>query len=372
MLDLFPAGHDDRASFCAGFPALLNDNNSAWKASPIMPQSLEELRKLLSDLPEADTGAIAQAQARNDILTKPQGALGRLEDLTLWMASWQQREIPELNKVQVLVFAGNHGVVERGVSAFPSEVTVQMVANFAGGGAAINQLCKAAGAELDVLDIDLDKPTADFTTGPAMGEDEFLDAVRQGMSQVSADSDLVCIGEMGIGNTTVAAALSHAVYGGEARDWTGRGTGVDDAGLDRKTQAVADGIAHHADILKDPLQVARCLGGRELAAMAGAALAARLNRTPLLIDGYVASAALAPFQAANDAFLGHCQAAHVSAEPGHTRLLKKMGLEPLLNLGMRLGEASGAATAIPLLRAAVATHAGMATFADAGVTEKSD
>ncbi|MDP6022116.1 MAG: nicotinate-nucleotide--dimethylbenzimidazole phosphoribosyltransferase [Alphaproteobacteria bacterium] len=337
-----------------------------------MPQSQEDLRRLLADLPHADARAQADAKARNDMLTKPQGALGKLEDLVLWLAAWQGREVPRLDKVQVLVFAGNHGVVAQGVSAFPVEVTAQMVANFATGGAAINQLCAMAGAELKVLDLDLEKPTADFTQAPALGWDEFLDALRRGMVQVDNDTDLVCIGEMGIGNTTVSAALAHALYGGAAQDWTGRGTGVGDASLARKAQAVANGRSRHAAILNDPLEIARCLGGRELAAMAGAALAARWARIPLLIDGYVASAALAPLHVAAPGFLEHCWAAHVSAEPGHLRLLQRMGLSPLLDLGMRLGEASGAATAIPLLRAALATHAGMASFADAGVAEKSD
>jgi nicotinate-nucleotide--dimethylbenzimidazole phosphoribosyltransferase len=335
-----------------------------------MPQSADDLRRLLSDLPGADSQARAAARARNDMLTKPLGALGKLEDLALWLAAWQGREIPKLDKVQVLVFAGNHGVVEQGVSAFPAAVTAQMVGNFAAGGAAINQLCAVAGAELQVLDLDLDQPTADFTQKPALGWAEFLDALRRGMAQVDGDADLVCIGEMGIGNTTVAAALAHALYGGEAGDWTGRGTGVDDAGLARKAQAVAKGRARHAGILGDPLEIARSLGGRELAAMAGAALAARRAGIPVLIDGYVASAALAPLYAAAPEFLAHCWAAHVSAEPGHIRLLQKMGLSPLLDLGMRLGEGSGAATAILLLRAACATHAGMASFADAGVAEK--
>ena len=312
------------------------------------------------------------AGARNDMLAKPQGALGKLEDLALWLAAWQGREIPELGKVQVLVFAGNHGVVAQGVSAFPAAVTAQMVGNFAAGDGAINQLCAVAGAELKVLDMELDNPTVDFTQGPALSWEEFLDAFRQGMAQVDGDADLVCIGEMGIGNTTVAAALSHALYGGQARDWTGRGTGVDDAGLARKAQAVAKGRARHEDIMDDPLEIARCLGGRELAAMAGAALAARRASTPVLIDGYVASAALAPLYAEAPDFLAHCWAAHVSAEPGHIRLLQKMGLLPLLDLGMRLGEASGAATAILLLRAGCATHAGMASFAASGVAEKSD
>lgn len=335
-----------------------------------MPQSKEELQNLLSSLPHADADARAAAQARNDQLTKPQGALGRLEELTQWLAAWQGREIPRLDKVQVLVFAGNHGVVARGVSAFPAEVTVQMVANFDTGGAAINQLCAAAGADLKVLALELDNPTADFTVAPAMSWDEFLNALRQGMAQVDPDGDLVCIGEMGIGNTTVAAAIAHALYHGKPEDWIGRGTGVDEAGLARKAQAIAAGRAFHDEALNDPLEIACRLGGRELAAMAGAALAARLARIPVLIDGYVAGAALAPLHVVAQDFLDHCWAAHVSAESGHSLLLEKMALPPLLDLGMRLGEASGAATAIPLLRAAVATHAGMASFADAGVAEK--
>ena len=237
-----------------------------------MPQTREELRDHLTDLPHADVAARAAAKARNDQLTKPQGALGRLEDSIQWLAAWQAREIPRLDKVQVLVFAGNHGVVAQGVSAFPAEVTAQMVANFQTGGAAINQLCAAARAELTVLALDLDYPTADFTEAPALGWDEFLDALRQGMARVDPDADLVCIGEMGIGNTTVAAALAHALYHGVPEDWTGRGTGVDEAGLARKALAVANGRKRHAAALDDPLDIARRLGGRELAAMAGAAL----------------------------------------------------------------------------------------------------
>ncbi|MBT6986035.1 MAG: nicotinate-nucleotide--dimethylbenzimidazole phosphoribosyltransferase, partial [Rhodospirillaceae bacterium] len=206
-----------------------------------MPKTREDLQKLLANLPQPDTAARDAAKARNDMLTKPQGALGKLEDLTLWLAAWQGREVPKLDMVQVLVFAGNHGVVEQGVSAFPAAVTEQMVRNFAAGGAAINQLCQVAGAELSVLALELDNPTTDFTQGPAMDWPEFLDAFRQGMAQVHDDSDLVCIGEMGIGNTTVAAALAHALYGGAAEDWIGRGTGVDDAGLARKAKAISAG-----------------------------------------------------------------------------------------------------------------------------------
>jgi nicotinate-nucleotide--dimethylbenzimidazole phosphoribosyltransferase len=364
-LDLFPACPDHHVS-----PQFTMSQERLPNIA--MPQTKEELHDLLSSLPRADETARTAAQARNDQLTKPQGALGKLEELTQWLAAWQGREIPRLDKVQVLVFAGNHGVVARGVSAFPAEVTVQMVANFEAGGAAINQLCAAAGAELKVLAIALDTPTADFTIAPAMSWDEFLDALRQGMAQIDPDADLVCIGEMGIGNTTVAAAIAHTLFHGDPDDWIGRGTGVDEAGLARKAQAIAAGREFHNEALNDPLEIARRLGGRELAAMAGAALAARRARIPVLIDGFVAGAALAPLHVVTPNFLDHCWAAHVSAEHGHGRLLEKMGLSPLLDLGMRLGEASGAATAIPLLRAALATHAGMASFADAGVAEKLD
>ena len=227
-----------------------------------MPQTLEELRHLLSALPSPDNAAQAAAKARNDLLTKPQGALGKLEDLALWLAAWQGRAVPRLDKIQMLVFAGNHGVVARGVSAFPAEVTVQMVANFANGGAAINQLCRAAGAELKVLDLDLDRPTADFTQGPAMDMEEFLDALNKGMAQVGEDADLVCIGEMGIGNTTASAAICHALYGGEAADWVGPGTGVEGDALTNKIRVVKESVILHKAVLTDGLEILRCFGGR--------------------------------------------------------------------------------------------------------------
>lgn len=198
----------------------------------------------------------------------------------------------------------------------------------------------------------------------------FLDAIERGMAQVDEDADLVCVGEMEIGNTTVAAAIAQALYGGDAGAWIGQGTGVDADGLVRKAAVIAEGRARPVDLLDDPLEIARCLGGRELAAMAGAVLAARRFRIPVLIDGYVASAALAPFHIVNNKFFEHFWSAHVSSEPGHVRLLENMGLSPLLDLGMRLGEGSGAATAILILRAAVETPSCMASFADAGVSEK--
>ena len=331
--------------------------------------SLDEIRAFCHDLPHGNTQAAAAATERQSQLTKPPGSLGRLEELAAWLATWQGRERPRLDKVKVTVFAGNHGVAAQGVSAFPQAVTHQMVANFAAGGAAINQLAALAGAELHVAPIELDRPTADFTAAPAMSEAEFLAAVAIGAQAVTLDCDLVAIGEMGIANTTTAAALCAALLGGGAARWVGRGTGVDDEGLARKRAAIDTALARHHDILGDPLAVAAALGGRELAAMAGAVLAARAQRIPVLIDGFVATAAVLPLFKLNPAALDHCRAGHVSAEAGHRLLLEALALDPLLALGMRLGEASGAAVAILLLRAAIACHNGMATFAEAGVSD---
>jgi nicotinate-nucleotide--dimethylbenzimidazole phosphoribosyltransferase len=328
-------------------------------------QTLADVRALLTRLPLPDQAAIAAAEARNGQLTKPPGALGRLEQVAVWMAGWQGTEKPQAAKPQIAIFAGNHGVTARGVSAFPAEVTMQMVANFAHGGAAINQLAKAFGAKLDVHALDLDRPTADFTEGPAMSEAEVVTALRKGYDAVDLEADLFVAGEMGIGNTTVAAALAAALFGGTG--WAGRGTGVDDAGLARKEAAVAAGLERHKAVLADPLEVLRCLGGREIAAMAGAILGARMGRMPVILDGFIACAAAAVLEKAMPGALDHCIAGHLSAEGAHARLLQKLGKEPLLSLGLRLGEGSGAALAIGVVQGAVACHSGMATFAEAGV-----
>ncbi len=329
--------------------------------------TISTFRDALAAAPGPDQAAIQGAQDRNGQLTKPPGALGRLEDLAIWYAGWRGDAQPQIVAPQVIVFAGNHGVCAQGVSAFPPEVTVQMVANFEHGGAAINQLSKAFGAKMDVYPLSLETPTADFTTAPAMTEDEFIVALQTGWNAVDPDADLLVTGEMGIGNTTSAAAVATAVLGGEAADWTGRGTGVDDAGLARKTDVVARGLALHATT--DPLEALRCLGGRELAAMAGAIAAARHHRIPVILDGFICSAAAAALHKAVDGALDHAVAGHLSAEGAHQRLLDALGKEPLLRLGLRLGEGSGAALAIGVLKGAVACHSGMATFAEAGVSD---
>lgn len=329
--------------------------------------SLDDFAALLRAAPAADAAALAAAAARNGQLTKPPGALGRLEDLAGWLAGWQGREKPALDRVQVLIFAGNHGVAAQGVSAFPPEVTVQMVANFQAGGAAINQLARLHGAALQVHALELDRPTGDFTQGPAMTGAETLTALRTGWEAVDAQAEALVVGEMGIGNTTVAAALAAALFGGRGADWVGRGTGVDDAGLARKAAAVDAGLARHNG-LTDPLAILAALGGREIAAMAGAMARARVERVPLVLDGFIACAAAAVLHRLSPAALDHAVAGHLSAEGAHGRLLTALGKEPLLSLNLRLGEGSGAAVALGVLRAAVACHSGMATFAEAGVS----
>ncbi len=329
--------------------------------------TIPAFRDVLAAAPTLDTAAHAGAQDRNSQLTKPPGALGRLEDVAIWYAGWRGDARPTITSPQVIIFAGNHGVCAQGVSAFPPEVTVQMVANFEHGGAAINQLSKAFGAKMDVHALDLDTPTADFTTAPAMSEAEFVAALQTGWNAVDPNADLLVTGEMGIGNTTSAAAVAMAVLGGEAADWTGRGTGVDDDGLTRKTDVVSRGVAlHHTS---DPLEALRCLGGRELAAMAGAIAAARAHRIPVILDGFICSAAAAALHKAHTGALDHTVAGHLSAEGAHRRLLDGIGKEPLLALGLRLGEGSGAALAMGIVKAAVACHSGMATFAEAGVSD---
>jgi len=329
--------------------------------------TLSEFRDVLAAAPTIDTDAQAGAVDRNGQLTKPPGALGRLEDIAIWYAGWRSDARPVIANPQVVIFAGNHGVCAQGVSAFPPEVTVQMVANFAHGGAAINQLSKAFGASMDVHALSLDTPTADFTQAPAMSEAEVVAALQTGWAAVDASADLLVTGEMGIGNTTAAAAVAAAVLGGAPADWTGRGTGVDDAGLARKTDVVAAGLALHDTT--DPLEALRCLGGRELAAMAGAIAAARSLRIPVILDGFICSAAAAVLHKAADGALDHTVAGHLSAEGAHRRLLDGIGKEPLLQLGLRLGEGSGGALAIGIVKAAVACHSGMATFAEAGVSD---
>ncbi len=336
-------------------------------AAPVT--SFAEIHSVLRAFPGPDLEAATVAAAREAQLTKPAGALGRLEDLTAWYATWSGRgDKPEIRRPRTVVFAGNHGVAARGVSAYPAAVTAQMVQNFVRGGAAVNQLCRAVDADLRVYELDLDHPTADFVDGPAMSEAACAHAIAYGMMAVEPGLDVLAVGEMGIANTTSAAALCLGLFGGAAADWVGPGTGVVGSALEAKRRTVEAAVARHRPACRDGLDWLAAVGGLELAAIVGAIMAARLARTPVLLDGFVCTAAAAVLFALDPRALDHAQVAHCSSEPGHARLIERLGKPALLDLGMRLGEGSGATLAIAVLRAALACHGGMATFAEAAVS----
>jgi nicotinate-nucleotide--dimethylbenzimidazole phosphoribosyltransferase len=330
----------------------------------------DDIRALIRDIPGPDEKSRAETQAREAQLIKPAGALGRLEEIVAHLAAWQHRSTPRISRPLVAIFAGSHGVSAKGVSAYPSEVNRAMLASFSNGHAAINQICKAHDLGLKVFDLAIEIPTVDFTEGAALEEAACAATIAFGMEAVANGTDLLCVGEMGIGNTTAAAAIYAALYGGPVAPWVGRGTGVDDAGHARKIAAVEAGLALHRNALKDPLEVLRRLGGREIAAMAGAILAARIERVPVILDGYVATAAAAVLHAIEPSSIAHCLAGHVAAEGAHAEVLKCLSLTPILDLGLRLGEGSGAALACAIVKTALACHTGMATFAEAGVPGK--
>lgn len=335
-----------------------------------MASPFADVLDLLHITPPGDEVAVEAVRARDLQLTKPPGSLGQLEHLVEFLARWQGKAKPTLDNPMVAIFAGNHGVTNQGVSAFPRAVTAQMVANFTAGGAAISQICQLHELNLRVFELALDLPTGDITLEPAMDDRMCAATIAYGMEAIAGKPDLLAIGEMGIGNTTIAAALYAALYGGTGADWVGRGTGVDDAGLARKADAVDRALAHHKAELTDPLATLARLGGREIAAMVGAIIAARAQRIPVIVDGFVATSAAAVAHAVNPASIDHCIFGHVSAEHGHRRALEAMGQVPLLDLGMRLGEGTGAALAAVLAKTALHLHRNMATFGSAGVSNK--
>jgi nicotinate-nucleotide--dimethylbenzimidazole phosphoribosyltransferase len=330
----------------------------------------DDIRRLITTMPGPDEAAMAAVRERDRQLTKPAGSLGRLEYFAEFLAAWQGKPKPSVDRPLVCVFAGSHGVAERGVSAFPSSVNRQMLENFAAGGAAINQICASLGLGFKVFDLALDMPTEDIVEAPAMDEKSCVATMAFGMEAIAGGTDLLCVGELGIGNTTIAAAIYTALFGGPAERWVGRGSGLDDEGLKRKIAAVEAAVERHREHLKDPLEVLARLGGREVAAIAGAILAARLQRIPVILDGYVTTAAAAVLHAIHPATIDHCLAGHLSAEGAHQEVLERLGKVPVLALGLRLGEGTGAALAAGIVKAAAATHRDMATFAQAGVSEK--
>ncbi|GAB6855401.1 nicotinate-nucleotide--dimethylbenzimidazole phosphoribosyltransferase [Asaia astilbis] len=331
-------------------------------------RSLDDLHTACTTLPEPDLDAISQIGEREAVLTKPAGSLGRLEELVEWFGSWRPLHI---HQADICIFAGNHGVLAQNVSCWPASVTAAMVQNFTQDGAAINQLARSVDARLSVFPMEDLTPSADFTQQAALSRDAFLRAVSVGYDAVPDSCDLLALGEMGVGNTTPAAALSAALFGQDGTYWAGMGAGLDEAGVTRKARAIDKALALHGRN-HSPLDLARLYGGHELAALLGAALAARHRRIPVLLDGFVVTAAVAPLAALAPTGLAHTRLAHRSQEQGHSHLCRFLGLNPLLDLQLRLGEGSGAAMAIPLVRAALACHNGMASFSDVAINDKND
>lgn len=325
------------------------------------------LGELLADLPDPDRSARDEVAARAATVLRPAGAFARLDAVAAWLAGWQGTTTPRVERPHVAVFAADHGVASEGVSAFPAEVTVAMVDAIRSGVATITVLAREVGATLELFDVGVGRPTGNIRVIDAMSVEEFDAAVAAGEAAVeSVDADLLAVGEIGIGNTTAAAAVAAAVLGGDAGDWVGPGTGVVGAALTHKCDVVQAALDRVGPV--EPLEALRRLGGRELAAMAGAVAAARRRRLPVVLDGFIATAAVAPLAVARPGSLDHCIAGHCSAEPGHQRLLETLGLDPLMRLDLRLGEGSGALVAVPTIRMAAAAVVEVATFDEWGLS----
>ena len=325
----------------------------------------DDVLQFVQNMPQANDAIASAAQAHQNNLTKPPGSLGTLEELAIFLASWQGQDKPKIDNAQAIIFAGNHGICAQGVNPFPQDVTHLMVANFDAGGAAMNQLCGVSGANLNVVPLSLDKPTADFTTTQALSEDELFDALAIGASSIDTSADIILLGEMGIGNSTISSALAASVFGGETKEWVGAGTGSDAAGQAHKVDVINKGLEMHGR--RTDLSALAAFGGREQAAICGAILAARAASIPVMLDGFICTAAAAPLYGINPQILDHCLVGHKSVEPGHIKLLEAMGKTAILDLNMRLGEGTGAALALSILRGAVACHNNMATFESAGI-----
>ena len=349
------------------------------------------ITELCDQIRPLDEAAMAAAQARQDILTKPQGSLGRLEALSIQLAGITGQVLPTVDRKAVIVLTGDHGIAAEGVSAYPSEVTTQMVVNLLRGGAAISVLARQAGARVVIADVGVagDLPehpdllnrkiapgTANFAQGPAMTREQATRSLEAGveivMDQVSQGLDLVATGEMGIGNTTPASAIT-AVYTGLPVDQvTGRGTGVDDAGLALKIGTIGRALAIHQPDPSDPLGVLSAVGGFEIGAIAGVCLGAAAHRLPILVDGFISAAGALVAAALCPNVKPYLIASHLSVERGHTALWQTLGLKPLLDMGLRLGEGTGAVLAMHLVEAACCILSEMATFEDAGISGPQD
>jgi nicotinate-nucleotide--dimethylbenzimidazole phosphoribosyltransferase len=320
----------------------------------------DDFRDLLGRLEGPDEKSAAGVRSLYARTGKPKGSLGRLEDIAEWLSAWSGRLPPTVRRPLVAIFAGNHGVARHDISPRSAAMTAQMVELTAAGGAAINQFCIASDLGLKVFDLALDLPTGDITEEAALDERNCAATMAFGMEAVAGNIDLLCIGDLGVGNTTVAAALFAALLGGSGGEWVGSGSGADDTMMGRKAAVVDRALALHGNHLKDPLEALRRVGGREFAAIAGAILAARMQKVPVVLDGFATTAAAAVLHAVNPSALDHCVLAHLSAEHGHARAAEKLGLRPILDLKLHHGEGTGAALAAGIVKAAALSLSGMA------------
>lgn len=322
---------------------------------------------LLGELPGPDHDAEAAVRWRAANVLRPAGALARLDAIAVWLAGWQRTSRPRVAAPAVLIFGADHGVATEGVSAYPESVTEAMLRALQSGVATASVMAREVGAQLSVVDVGIGRPSANLLLEPALSADRFREVFEAGRSAVAGvKTDLLVLGEIGIGNTTAAAAVCATLYGGRVSEWTGRGTGVDDARLRRK-QAVVEAARARIGMAVAPEEVLRQVGGAELVAMAGAVVEARLRSIPVVLDGFVVCAAVAPVAETVPGALDHCLAAHRSSEAAHGRLLDRLGKAPLLDLGLALGEGSGAVAAVPLIALAAASVTDVATFEEWGL-----
>ena len=350
-----------------------------------MQFTYQQLETHLKEISPTDQSVMVQAQARLDNLTKPLGALGKLEECAKQVAGIRQSLTPDVAQKTIITFAGDHGVVEEGVSAVPAEVTPQMVANFLAGGAGVNVLANHVGAEVRVVDVGVAVPvtgdgliiakvkagTDNIRKGPAMSEDEALAAMHVGIiacrDAINDGATLLGTGDMGIGNTTSSAALFAQFLGFEAEEITGRGTGIDDEALAHKIQVITDALGVNKERCTSPVATLAALGGLEIAGICGMVLEAARARIPVVVDGFISSAGALCAMQMNPNVIDYCFFSHMSAEQGHRLFFDKIGVEPLLHLGLRLGEGTGAALAMSIIEAGVKVMTEMATFGEAGV-----
>lgn len=349
-----------RAPLCHGVIAAMPLPTTISAGIDDMTSALpfDDIRNLLARLPPGDEAAGERVRAQFARAEKPKGSLGQIEDLAAWLATWSGRP-PAVNRPLLAIFAGNHGVAEQGISPRPMAATARAVELSAAGGSAINQICLTYDLGLKVFDLALHLPTADITQAAALDERGCAATMAFGMEAISG-TDLLCIGDLGVGNSTVAAALLAALYGGSGADWVGPGSGADAAMMARKAEAVDAALALHGSHLKDPLEALRRVGGREFAAIAGAIIAARMEKIPVILDGFPAIAAACMLHSCNPRALDHCLVAQLSTEPGQRKAVEKLGMRPLLDLGLSHDEGVGAGLAAGLVKAAALCSTGMA------------